>query len=61
MQLTLGGGQGEGGGGIGLQEGKEEGPMSDLVKCKWKQATLVPYHKPLGLVCVMSPLQLRYS
>ncbi len=55
------GGGGGGGGGLGLQEGKEEGPMSDLVECKWKQATLIPYYEPLGLVCVMSTLQLRYS
>jgi len=41
---------GGGGGGLGLQKGKEEGQMSDLVECKWKQATLVPYDEPLGLV-----------
>jgi len=39
-----------GGGGLGLQEEKEEGQMFDLVECKWKQATLVLYNEPLGLV-----------
>jgi hypothetical protein len=55
---------GEGEGGIGLHEGKEEGPMCDLVgcvECKWEQATPVPCDELLGLACVMSPLQLRYS